>query len=247
MLSRQPAKNKRATLDLILSSPILTIVDHLALAGVNRTLRSLYYSPPVAASHAQFEGLKLPTSELWRALNLFRPFVGSNNAGQAEKTEGSGEEVGPETLVEGLVSRIWSNAESARAKAGEMVVLQEVEKEGALRLKRKGGWEMERLPGVKYWRLVRSKEWEEAIGRCSKETIAQASAVRAYKVPKATLVKEFGQAEEYKEPRVLALALRLHGGVWGHQEWVTQKNEVNAKAKEARQKGKSGKGRRRRG
>ncbi|GJN94767.1 hypothetical protein Rhopal_007859-T1 [Rhodotorula paludigena] len=224
-----------SALDRILSDPILTLRDHLALAATCRTLRACYMLS--ASATAESSADDLPSSPLWKGLLALRP---NSKGGQDGETAPASE------AEKRAVRKLWSNAvlngdpdeiEFVGGFGGagvEGVDPTGVGGLGSKKRKRDDGWE---------GKVIRSYEWERAILLTQSEMITKTDAKKHYKLTDRDLkylkcvVKRNPYAlvsgapmNLFVEVAVESLALRLHGGVTGHNALLAKRAASAAKA-----------------
>ncbi|GAA5982678.1 hypothetical protein JCM11641_002333 [Rhodosporidiobolus odoratus] len=213
-------------LDIILSDSALNLRDHLSLACVCRTLRACYYTALSPSSSSQ------PTSSLWAGLIALRPSpIDGKDGKQGEATAGE----------KRAVRKIWSGGVRNDPLTMEVVGKQPeaVSKKGGKReIQEMTGWE---------GRAIISYEWERATLLVHSAKMTKTDVKKHYKLTDKELsmlkcvVKPNPYARRsgapmrlYTEAAVESLALRLHGGVYGHRYFLARRAASASKAAETR-------------
>ncbi|BGP45173.1 hypothetical protein JCM10450v2_000990 [Rhodotorula kratochvilovae] len=195
-------------MDDILSEPTLHIGDHLALANTCKTLRSCYYTQPPSSFPS-----KPFTSPIWEALLAARPFGATSTDEQKEPTAEQ------EAIVRSLCSRNDRNNPLKLVVADKLVLPPRF-------VYVQGVFHPLRSKTLVY--AVRSKEWDEAIGKVyRKGRITNGLGMKLYAVTYEnmdSLHKSWDRSPSHfydflegtvNEAQLEATALRVHGGPLG--------------------------------
>lgn len=206
------------SLDKIFGSSELNLRDHLSLAATCRAFRAPYY---ILSKSNTPNKLQNP---LWEALMVLRP---PPNTGRSTRSL-----IAPTTTHYRLLRHIWTNEN--KVETDEMRVLWPKARFGVLEKKRQPRTNAERRAAAMdqvAGGAMRSYEWEQAIFMVNSETRVTATEAKStYKLSEKELSPlphiernnphrgSTTMMRLFVEASVEARSLKLHGGVWGHQQ-----------------------------
>ena len=218
--ARADFRDLSRSLDKIFASPELNLRDHLSLAASCKSFRACYYTLKKSNTPKKMNNL------LWEALIVLRPPASTSTSRVTAPPSA------PTADHHRLIKHIFTNED--KVGLDEMRVLWPKARGGAVEPKRTGRTQAEKREAAKEQvpgGAMRSVEWEEAIDLVHNTRVTATEAMKTYKLSKKELEplphlsrpnphggRSSGPMRLFVEATVESRALRLHGGVWGHEQ-----------------------------